>query len=105
MPVKLLFALILVVLVACFTGFNLNNKCDLWLFYTFKDLPIFATVIASFACGVLVTLPFTFGKKRKSEDNLLKEKRVKGWRRKSSNKNKQDESEEEKTSVVDFDNV
>lgn len=99
MPIKLIFAILLVILVACFTGFNLNNRCDLWLFYTFKNLPIFTTVIASFICGVLVTLPFTFGKKRKSEDKLPK-------KYKKSNKNQQDESVDENPSVVvDSDNA
>ncbi|HAM78317.1 MAG TPA: hypothetical protein DCP61_03945 [Treponema sp.] len=85
MPVKLIFSIALMVLVATFTGFNLGNKCDLWIFHTFKDVPVFVTVIASFVCGVLLTLPFTFGKSKKeavkkalakAEKNREKEERI-----------------------------
>ena len=86
MPIKLIFSILLMVLVATFTGFNLGNKCDLWIFHTFKDVPVFVTVIASFVCGVLLTLPFTFGKSNKeavkkalakAEKNREKEERIK----------------------------
>lgn len=86
MPIKLIFSIALMVLVAAFTGFNLGNKCDLWLFHTFKDVPVFVTVIASFVCGVLLTLPFTFGKSNKeavkkalakAEKNRAKEEKLK----------------------------
>lgn len=69
MPIKLIGAVILAVFVAIFTGFNLTNKCDVWIFHTFKDVPVAATIIGSFVLGVFVTLPFTFIKRsKKSKD-------------------------------------
>lgn len=76
MPIKLIGAVILAVFVAIFTGFNLTNKCDVWLFHTFKEVPVAATIIGSFVVGVLVTLPFTFIKK-KSREEKKEEKKAK----------------------------
>jgi len=64
MPIKLIGTILLVVLVAVLTGFNLENKCNIWFFHTFKEIPVYAAIITSFLLGVVVTLPFTFGKKR-----------------------------------------
>ena len=72
MPLKLIGAVILAVFVAVFTGFNLTNKCDVWIFHTFKDIPVAATIIGSFVLGVLVTLPFTFIKKKNKEEKKAK---------------------------------
>ena len=72
MPLKLIGAVILAVFVAVFTGFNLTNKCDVWIFHTFKDIPVAATIIGSFVLGVLVTLPFTFIKKKNKEEKKSK---------------------------------
>lgn len=69
MPVKLILIILLAVFVSAFTGFNLENKCSLWFFHTFKDLPVVALVIGSFVAGVLVTLPVFFvSKKKKNHD-------------------------------------
>ncbi|HAK69374.1 MAG TPA: hypothetical protein DEO40_06725 [Treponema sp.] len=67
MPVKLIAVLALAVFVASFTGFNLDNRCNLWLFHKFENLPVVTLVMASFIAGVIVTLPFTFGKSRRNE--------------------------------------
>ena len=72
MPVKLIGAVILAVFVAIFTGFNLTNKCDIWIFHTFKDIPVAATIIGSFVLGVFVTLPFTFIRRTKKEEKKSK---------------------------------
>ncbi|MBQ5492028.1 MAG: hypothetical protein IIT68_08250 [Treponema sp.] len=64
MPVKLIIAIALMVLVAVLTGFNLDNKCVIWCFHTFENVPVIGAILGSFVAGVLVTLPFTFGKKR-----------------------------------------
>ncbi len=71
MPFKLLGTVILLVLVTVFCGFNNGDgyRCNVnLLFRTFTDVPVFLTVIASFACGMIVTLPFTFGKRRRRAD-------------------------------------
>jgi uncharacterized integral membrane protein len=50
--------IILAVLLA-FIGFNLDNKCDLSLGITsFRGVPIYLTVFASFMLGMLCSLPF-----------------------------------------------
>ena len=66
MPVKLIIAIALMVLVAVLTGFNLDNRCAIWCFHTFENVPVIGAVLGSFVAGVLVTLPFTFGKRRTS---------------------------------------
>ena len=66
MPVKLIGTIILLILVTIFAGVNLDNKCDItFIFHTFKDVPVFMTVIISFAIGLIVMLPFTFGRKKR----------------------------------------
>ncbi len=62
MPVKLVGALIVAAVAALFTGYNLDNRCDVWLFHTFNDIPVAFTIIISLMAGVLITLPFTLGK-------------------------------------------
>lgn len=66
MPFKLIGTIILLILVTIFAGVNLDNKCDItFVFYTFKDIPVFMTVIISFAIGAILMLPFTLGRKKK----------------------------------------
>lgn len=80
MPLKLIGILFLVVLVALLTGFNLSNKCSIWFFHSFEDIPVFAALLSAFLAGVVITLPFTFGKKRKTEslpETKKKEKKFK----------------------------
>lgn len=80
MPFKLIGILFLVVLVALLTGFNLSNKCSIWFFHSFEDIPVFAALLSAFLAGVVITLPFTFGKKRKTDslpETKKKEKKSK----------------------------
>lgn len=66
MPIKLIGTIILLILVTIFAGVNLDNKCDItFVFYTFKNIPVFMTVIISFAIGAVVMLPFTLGRRKK----------------------------------------
>ena len=49
MIVRLISSIVALVIIAFFAGFNLENKCDVnLLFYTFKDAPVFFTVVFSF---------------------------------------------------------
>ena len=77
MPIKLILVLALMAFVAVFTGFNLDNSCNIWLFHTFKNVPVFVTILASFAAGVLVTLPFTLGKRVSQVEKEEKQKKLK----------------------------
>ena len=84
MPVKLIGTVILLIIVTIFCGLNLgeSSRCDInLLFYTFKNIPVFFTVLLSFFFGMLVMFPFTIGNaKRKAalkeiEDKARDEKR------------------------------
>lgn len=61
MVLKLILTILIIVLVAFFTGFNLENVCNIWLFgKTFSNVPVFITALISFAAGILVTLLAVF---------------------------------------------
>lgn len=61
MVLKLIVTILIIVLVAFFTGFNLENVCNIWLFgKTFSNVPVFITALISFAAGILVTLLAVF---------------------------------------------
>ena len=72
MPVKFIGTIILVVLVAVLTGFNLDNTSNIWFFHTFENVPVIATIIVSFLVGVIVTLPFAFIRKNPKKENEIK---------------------------------
>ena len=68
MPWRLIFFVIVVVLATIFVGFNLGNACDVSLiFHDFKNVPVFITIIVSFLLGIIVMLPFAFGKKNRKK--------------------------------------
>ena len=95
MPIKLIGTIILLILVTIFAGVNLDNKCDItFIFYTFKDVPVFMTVIISFAIGLIVMLPFTFGRKRR--------KAVKQEAKPVENKEAPTKTETESKTLFDF---
>lgn len=57
MVLKLILTILIIVLISFFTGFNLQNVCNIWLFgKTFSNVPVFITALISFAAGILVTL-------------------------------------------------
>lgn len=61
MVLKLIFTIALLVAVAIFSGFNLDNRCNIWLFgKVLNNAPVFMTILVSFAAGILVTLPAVF---------------------------------------------
>ena len=69
MPWKLVGFIICLVLGTCFAGFNLENSCNISFgFHTFENIPIFLSLIIAFACGVVVTLPFTVIRKKSSKE-------------------------------------
>lgn len=80
MPWKLVGFIVCLVLGTCFAGFNLGNSCNISFgFHTFENIPIFLSLIIAFACGVVVTLPFTVIKKKtaKEKQALAEEKALK----------------------------
>ena len=81
MIVRLITTIIALVALAFFVGFNLDNKCDVnVIFYTFKQTPVFFTIIISFVIGIIFTLPFAFIHKstvKNKEKKLSKTKELK----------------------------
>ncbi len=86
MPVRLILILLLVVFEGAFIGFNLDNKCDVWLlFRVFKSVPVYITILVSFAAGILVSVPFfVFKKKNVSFDKNKKPQEMKKVREKET---------------------
>ena len=61
--IGLIIFIVIAVLIAVFTGFNIGNVCDVnVIFHTFHKVPVFITIIVSFVAGIVVALPFSFGK-------------------------------------------
>lgn len=61
---KLICFIIAIILFAFYMGFNLDNKCNIWLFVkTFDNVPAFMNSLISFGFGVLCTLPFALVRK------------------------------------------
>lgn len=57
MVFKLIFLIVDILLIAFFSGFNIENKSNVWFFWTtFKDIPVFITVLVSFAAGIIASL-------------------------------------------------
>lgn len=68
MPWKLILFLLALIVLTCFFGFNVTNVCNISFgFYTFEKIPVFMSTLIAFTIGVLVMLPFTFGKRKKTE--------------------------------------
>jgi len=77
MPLKLIGTIILLVLVTIFAGFNIENKCNINLIYRqFENVPIFFSLMCAFVFGVIVTLPFTVGKGKKTPKKTKEEKKT-----------------------------
>ena len=95
MPWKLVGFIICLVLGTCFAGYNLGNNCNISFgFHTFENVPIFFSLIVGFACGVVVTLPFTvIRKKSTKEKKAMAEERA-------MKKIKKDQEKEAKALVV-----
>ncbi|MCI5524136.1 MAG: hypothetical protein MR449_08380 [Spirochaetia bacterium] len=86
--------LLLIVLIVVIAGFNLQNTCNIWIIKTFKGIPVFYALLASFILGVLVTIPIMLvsnGEKSKAKKESKSEKEIK------SEKEQEDESLGEKT--------
>ena len=76
MPIRLIGSIILLVLVTIFAGVNLDNKCNInFVFRELEAVPVFMTAIISFVAGMIVTLPFTFGRRRKNQKKAEEQKK------------------------------
>ncbi len=80
MPWRLVLFLVVLALVVAFAGFNLQNVASVSFgFYTLQEVPVFLSLFSAFFLGVIVMLPFTFGRRSRSA-------RKKGGRDKSGAK-------------------
>ncbi len=99
MVANLISIIIGIVFIAFFAGFNLDNKCDVSLvFYTFKNIPVFFTILVSFAVGMLCALPFALIH-RKKKAKKIKEQEEKKTDEKNDRKNLAVEKTEELKNV------
>ena len=66
MPGKLVYFIIVMLMIALFMGFNLSNRCDISvIFYIFKDVPIFLSMLFAFLLGNIAVLPFLISSRHK----------------------------------------
>ena len=66
MPGKLVYFIIVMLMIALFMGFNLSNRCDISvIFYVFKDVPIFLSMLFAFLLGNIAVLPFLISSRHK----------------------------------------
>lgn len=64
MPWRLILFAVFIVLLVAFVGVNLENTCAVSLiFVTYPDVPVYISILISFALGMLIMIPFTFGRK------------------------------------------
>ncbi|OJF77017.1 MAG: hypothetical protein BKP49_03940 [Treponema sp. CETP13] len=71
MPIKVILYIIFMVFIAIFFGINGKNSCDINLLFTeFTGVPVITTILISFAAGIFVMLPFTFGRKKKKKEDV-----------------------------------
>ena len=65
--------IIFILVFALFLGFivlNLEHRSDISFgFYSFQDIPVFLSILSSFALGMLISIPLalSFGRKKKKK--------------------------------------
>lgn len=75
MNLKLIYFLLIVLFFGLFAGFNMKNSCDVSLiFYTFENVPVYVSNIFSFLIGLILTIPFFFGSKKKKSKPVNEKK-------------------------------
>lgn len=71
---KLILFIVSIVIFIFYAGFNLDNRCDIWLFFTtLKNVPVFMNSLICFALGILCALPVAFLSRMKKNN---KEKKI-----------------------------
>lgn len=93
MIANLISIIVGIVFIAFFAGFNLDNKCDVSLvFYTFRQIPVFFTILVSFAVGMLCSLPFALVHRTK-KSKAQKEPKIKKNSAEKKNPEKNEKAE------------
>ena len=74
--------IIFIVILAIFLAFivlNMDNRCNISFgFLVLSDIPIFLSLLCSFALGMLITIPFVFRPKKKEKKPILPKPPKKG---------------------------
>jgi uncharacterized integral membrane protein len=66
MPWRLIGCILIAAIFLGFIGLNLENRCDISLgFYTFTQVPVFLSALASLLLGMLLALPLSIAFRRK----------------------------------------
>jgi uncharacterized integral membrane protein len=73
MPWRLIGFILLFGIFLVFIAFNLDNPCTIdFGFREVQAVPVFFPIFVSFALGMLCTLPFVFGIRKKRKDKAEK---------------------------------
>lgn len=94
---KFISFLFFLILATLFITFNLENRCNIsFVFYQFKDIPVFVSLLFAYCTGCISMLPFVLFKKKKPDTrsaqvNAKKIKDLKG------SENLKDSSQQKKT--------
>lgn len=95
MVVRLIVLIIAIVLFAFYTGFNLDNKSNIWLFIkTYENVPVFMNSLISFGIGVLCSLPFALVRRAKTEKRVEEKERQRQLRKQAKEEAKKNNSDE-----------
>ncbi|GAB1481586.1 hypothetical protein MASR2M78_04010 [Treponema sp.] len=74
MPWRLVSAILILVFIVGFIGFNLENSCDLSFgFQTLTAVPVYLTVFSSFALGLCASIPYIVGSSLHKHKKKVKE--------------------------------
>ncbi|HOT62102.1 MAG TPA: hypothetical protein PLU93_04505 [Treponemataceae bacterium] len=74
MPWKLILFLAALVVATVFIGVNLDNRCDVNLLVrTFKDVPVFVSLLFAYLAGALSVVPFFLKRDRRAPPRQLGE--------------------------------
>lgn len=76
-PWKLIVVLVIAVMLALFIGFNLENKCEIsFVFVRLDSVPVYMTILISFAAGLVAALPFAFKRRKAAKGGKLDAKKA-----------------------------
>ena len=80
MPWRLILFIAIFGIFLAFIMFNMENRCDInFGFIEIEDIPVFVTIFASFAMGLVCALPLVMHLKKPRKDNPVKENKPKTY--------------------------
>ena len=86
---RLISIIVILALFLAFIVLNIDNKCDISFgFKTFREIPVFVSVLFSFVLGIVFSLPFGIALSRKLKKNTKTEPPVAKKKRWGKDKSK-----------------